>query len=316
MMDKSAVAVVGGGPWGLALASCAARAGRRTLLASRREVNVCPTGIELCRFPAEAISQVRLVILAIPSSAVSEALDGMRETLTAEHIVIHGARGLVGPSLGTVTDVVREQTRVVDVGALGGPALAADLLSGAASVIVCGTTGDKVGHAFVQGFAAPSLRIYTTNDLRGVEWSSALVGCLAMIVGYAQHVGLGAGSVAALVTRGVQEVSRMVAAAGGAPQTPLGLAGLGDVLACVSARDRPEVRLGAALATGMTVEDAARTVAQNVEGVNLLPRVVEWARTHKLRVPIFSSMADRVFRGVAVDEVVSELMSLPVEDPG
>ena len=311
----NAVAVIGGGPWGLALAAAAARAKTRAILVSRRDVEVAPLGVELSRQPAEAIAQARVVILAVPSSAVVDVLRSL-PSVGPDHVLIHGVRGLVGPSLETISDIAKKETGAVHVGALGGPAMAADLLSGSHTVVVCGTNGDETGFAFSRAFSTASLRVYTTNDLRGVEWSSALVACLGIVVGYAQRAGLSSGLFAATITRGMREVASLVSSAGGAAQTPLGLAGYGDLLAYVAPRDRPETRLGAALAQGMNIEKAASTVPMRVEAVELLPRVVAWARERKVRVPIFSAMADQVFRGAPVEEVVHGLMTLPVEDPG
>jgi glycerol-3-phosphate dehydrogenase (NAD(P)+) len=315
-MDERTVAVIGGGSWGIALAAAAARAGTRAMLVTRRDVQVFPRGVDLCRSAEIATSQAKLVVVATPSSRVVEVLQGLRAHLGKDHIVVHSVRGLVGPSLATIGDVVRAETSVEHVGALGGPVLASDLLAGNPSVVVCGTTGDEVGYAFTRAFVTPTVRVYTTSDLRGVEWSCALVGCLAIVVGYAQRLGFNPGIIAALTTRGVHEMSQMVTAAGGAPQTPLGLAGYGDVLAYVTQRGRPELRLGSALARGMTVEDAAAAVPQRVEGVELVPRLVSWANDHKLRVPIFRALAERVFRAAPPADIAHELMTLPVEDPG
>jgi glycerol-3-phosphate dehydrogenase (NAD(P)+) len=222
----------------------------------------------------------------------------------------------VGDSLRTITELLDESTRTELVGALGGPALAADLLVGSPSVIVCGASGDEVGFRFTKAFMSPTLRVYTTSDVHGVEWASALVGCLATIVGYAQQLGLNPGIIAALMTRGVQEASRIVAAAGGFGETLLGLAGYGELLATISQRDRPEVLLGASLARGLSLSEAVDSIKSQVEVVTLAPRLAAWIEEKHVRAPIFVALARDVFAGHPSDQIIEALMTLPVQDPG
>jgi glycerol-3-phosphate dehydrogenase (NAD(P)+) len=315
-MDPKAVAVVGGGKWGVALAAAAARKSEKVTLVTRRQVEVTPRGVTVTRDLAGTAARSRLIVLAVPSTAALEFARMMRASVTADHIVLHGVRGLVGDDMRTLSDVIAAETPVRHLGALGGPALASELMMDTPSVLVVGASDDAVGRKFIDAFMSPTLRIYTTSDLRGVEWASALVGCLAIVVGYAREVGVSPGSLAAAITRGVQEASRLTAAAGGAEQTLLGLAGFADLLAVMSQRDRPEVLVGAALARGLSVDRAAAEVRQRVEGLELIPRLAAWAAAKGVRVPIFSAMANGAFAGRPAEEIIHELMTLPVEDPG
>ncbi len=284
-------------------------------LATRRQVEVKPRGVRVTH-SANAVAEAKLVVLAVSARVVGEVIASLSRQLDARHLVIHASRALVGGSLQTMSEFIREHTPVRHVGALGGPALAADLLAANPAVIVCGASSDELGHAFVKRFMSQSLRVYTTNDVRGIEWATALVGCLAIIVGYAQRIGLNPGIIAALITRGVQEASRIVAAAEGSPQTLLGLAGYGELLAAISQRNRPEVRLGSALARGLTIEQAARSLKSRVEAVEMLPRLVSWIKEHRVRAPIFMALASDVFAARPSEQIIDRLMTLPVEDAG
>jgi glycerol-3-phosphate dehydrogenase (NAD(P)+) len=317
---RSGVAVVGGGTWGLALAAAAARTGTDspTLLFSRRAHDgALPPGVEQTHELAEVGERARLVLLAVPSQHARGVARSLGDALDGRHFVVHGVRGLAdaGENMETIADIVRQETPVRRVGALGGPALAGDLLAGRPTVMVCGSHYPEVNHAVTAAFVSPSLRLYTTDDLRGLEWASALVGCLAIGVGFAQGIGLGAGLSAAVIARSIQEAARLAAAAGGDDRTLLGLAGYGDLLASISQHERPEVALGEALAKGKSLEEALRESKQRVEAVDLIPRITAWAEHHGVRTPIFQALTAGVLASHSPELIVKQLMTGPIEEP-
>jgi glycerol-3-phosphate dehydrogenase (NAD(P)+) len=314
---RPVVAVIGGGPWGLALAAAAARTAGTTLLLSRRPHDGnggLPHGVTLARDYAEVGERARLILLAVPSSVAREVARSLGAHVDGRHFVVHGVRGLSGEAMETISDVVRDETPVRRLGALGGPALASDLLAGRPSVLACGSRYPEVCRAVCDAFGSPALRIYTTDDLLGLEWASALVGCLAIGVGYARGVGLGPGLLAAAITRAVEEAARITAAAGGNERTLLGLSGYGDLLASIAQTERPEVLVGEAIARGKTVEQAVAAAKQRVEAVELAGRVAAWAERRGVRAPIFAALANGVLAGRASDALVHELMTGPVLD--
>ncbi|HEY3817025.1 MAG TPA: NAD(P)-binding domain-containing protein [Polyangiaceae bacterium] len=313
-MPRPTVAVIGGGAWGLALAGAAARTGGTTLLLSRRAHDgALPAGVALARDEHEVAERARLVLLAVPSGVAREVARGLGAHVDGGHFVVHGVRGLVGEAMESISSVVRDETPVRRVGALGGPALAADLLAGRPSVMVCGSHYPEVNRALQQAFGSPTLRLYATDDLLGLEWASALVGCIAIGVGYARGVGLGPGLMAAVITRAVEEGARLAAAAGGKERTLLGLAGYGDLLASIAQSERPEVLVGEALAAGKTLEEALSQVNQRVEAVELTARIVTWAEAAGIRAPVFGALARGILRGRTTDVLIRELMTGPIE---
>jgi glycerol-3-phosphate dehydrogenase (NAD(P)+) len=314
--QKRVVAVVGGGAWGLALAAASARAGNETWLHSRREKDLeLPEGVRRISGYDEIGHRARLIVLAVPSAHAAEVARELGDHIDGRHFVVHGIRGLSGESLTPISDVIRKESPARRIGALGGPALAGDLLEGRPSVMVGGSSYPEVCEALVSAFVSPTLRLYTTPDLRGLEWASALVGGLAIGVGYAEGVGIGAGLLAAFISRGVQEAARIAASAGGNERTLFGLAGYGDLLASVEQKDRPEVMVGAALAKGKTLEAALSKAKLRVEAVDLIPRVVRFAASRGVRAPIFGALANDVLAGKPKDAIVRDLMTLPVDDP-
>jgi glycerol-3-phosphate dehydrogenase (NAD(P)+) len=317
-MARPNVAVIGGGAWGVALAAAAARTakhGETTLLYSRRAHDgQLPRGVSVTTELADAAKRARLIFLAVPSQHTREVARALGDHVDGRHYVVHGVRGLAGPELSTVAEIIRQETPVHRVGALGGPALADDLIAGKPGVIVCGSHYPEVTNAVCDAFACSQLRVYTTDDLKGLEWASALVGCLAIGVGYAQGVGLGAGLSAAVIARSIGEAARIAEAAGGDERTLLGLAGYGDLLASIAQHERPEVALGEALAKGASVEHALRDAKQRVEAVELIPRVVTWAEKHGVRAPIFRALTTGVLTSQSPRAIVDELMTAPITD--
>jgi glycerol-3-phosphate dehydrogenase (NAD(P)+) len=313
-MGDVSVAVIGGGPWGLALASAAARAGSKTWLHSRREREAeLPPGVTQASTYRQVADLTRLVILAVPSQTVAEIAYALGDVLDGRHLVVHGVRGLASDRMAPLSDVIRKQAPVRRIGAIGGPLVASDLLAGRPSVMVVGSAYPEVRRAVAEAFVTPTLRLYETDDLRGLEWASALVGCLMIGAGYAKASGVGPGLVAAFISRGVQEAGRIAAAAGGDERTLLGLAGYGDLLAAVEQPDRPEMILGAALGKGKTLAEAKAEAKLRIEALDLVPRVYAWATEHKVKAPIFHALTAGILTARPVGEVVHELMTSPVE---
>jgi glycerol-3-phosphate dehydrogenase (NAD(P)+) len=314
MSARDGVAVVGGGAWGLGLAAAAARAGRTAFVLSRRPLSEgLPAGVSRVNDYREIAERSRLVILAVPSGVARASARALGEHIDGRHLVVHGVRGLVGEAMETIGDVVRDETPARRIGALGGPALVDDLLAGRPSVLVCGSDFPEVCAAVSEAFTHETLRLYAIADRRGLEWASALVGCLAIGMGYAQGVGASPGLVAALLSRSVHEAARLAEAAGGEERTLLGLAGYGDLLAAIGQERRPEVVLGRALANGAKLEVALAASGQRIEAVELVPRVAAWAEANGVRAPIFHALAHGVLSAKPTDEIVRALMTGPQE---
>lgn len=306
------VSVIGAGSWGLALATAAATAGSEVTLFSRRGETRTPDAVKLTRDLGEAARAARLLVLAVPSNVAALVARSLGEYVDGRHLVVHGVRGLAAEADGelvTVANLVRRETPVRRIGALGGPALIDNLVARKPGVLVCGSAYDEVHDAVKAAFGCRTLRLYATEDLRGLEWASALVGCLALGIGYAQALDVSPGLVAAVITRSVAEASRIASAAGGAEATLLGLAGYGDLLACIAQKGRPEVKVGAALAKGLPLPEAVQSAGGRVEAVELIPRVVSWTERHRVRAPIFAALGRLLEGGTTSAAIVEDLMT-------
>jgi glycerol-3-phosphate dehydrogenase (NAD(P)+) len=279
---------------------------------SRRSLDKLPEGVEAASEYLKVDPDTRLLIVTVPSAVARDVARKLGDHLDGRHLVVHGIRGLAGAELETLTDILRQETPVRRLGALGGPALTEDLLAGKPSVLVAGSRFPEVNAALGEVLNGPNLRLYTTEDVRGVEWASALVGCLALAVGYAQGADLSVGIVAAFVSRAMAEAARLAQAAGAEERTLMGLAGYGDLLASVAQAERPEIVLGRAVARGTSIDEAVGKLGQNVEVLELAPRIATWADAHGVHAPIFRTLTSALSGKSSPHALVETLMTGPV----
>jgi len=227
-------------------------------------------------------------------------------------------RGLVSQTSGelsTISTILREETPVRRIGALGGPVLTDELLAGAPCVMVVASRFPEVIKVVRRALGAPSLRVYASDDLVGLEWASALTSILAVAVGFARQLGFGAGVLAAFVTRAVHEGARIAMVAGAEERTFLGLGGFGDLLAATNEEARPEIRLGEALARGTPLDEAMKSIGQRIEAIELAPRVAAIAVKQRVAAPIFTAIAHAIFSRRPPQELVRDLMMGPIVGP-
>jgi glycerol-3-phosphate dehydrogenase (NAD(P)+) len=308
------VSVIGGGAWGRALALSAANAGHDVLLYTRR-ADVAERGVRVTQRLADVGAHAHLILMSVPSPVVVGIARELGDHLDGRHAIVHGVRGLVprkDGALDTIASVLREETPVRRVGALGGPALTEELHAGAPSVLVVASRYPEVIAATQRALTAPSVRVYATDDLLGLEWASALTGLLAVAVGFARGSGIGAGLVSAFMTRGIHECARIAAAAGAEERTFLGLAGFGDLFASIGEEARPEIRLGEALARAASLDETLASIDQRIEAVELAPLVARFAESRKVKAPIVHAIAYGLLARERAEDLVHKLMVEPV----
>jgi glycerol-3-phosphate dehydrogenase (NAD(P)+) len=305
--NKMRVAVVGGGTWGVALSIAAKRAGAEATLYSRRSPPQVTSRLRVATSFSD-IGESRLVVLAVPSTVAREVLRQLGDYLDGSHLLVHGIRGLSAEHFDTVSDIAREETAVRRLGALGGPVQASELLEGQPSAMVIGSHYPEVISAVTTAFQHKALRVYGTPDLRGLEWASAMVGCLSVGVGFADQAGAGPGLLAALISRGVDEAARIAAAAGADERTMLGLGGYGDLLASIALENRPEVVLGRALAKGASLDEAVAEAKLRVEAITLIPRIAQFAKDSQKKASAFDALDD-LLRGVKAPAILEKMFA-------
>ncbi|MBK8258283.1 MAG: NAD(P)-binding domain-containing protein [Polyangiaceae bacterium] len=306
MSAQKHVGVIGGGPWGVALALAAGRAGAQVTLLSRRAPP--PNDNVTVTTEYADVAKAGLVIVAVPSTVVREVMRTLGDHLDGHHLVVHGIRGLSPDRLETVSDIIRDETPVRRCGALGGPVQATELAHGRPSAMVVGSRYPEVIGAVTEAFASPSLHVRGTHDVRGLEWASALVGCVAIGVGFAEASGAGPGLLAALISGAVEECGRILVMAGAEERTMLGLGGYGDLLASIALDHRPEVVIGKSLAKGKSLDEAVAEAKLRVEALTLIPRVTAFAREHRVKAHTFDILLE-ILQGARPEKLIPRLFS-------
>ncbi len=285
------VGIVGGGGFGTALAHAVKRKGHRVVQWSRREGE----SADRIRRTSD-ISEVAtgsLIVLAVRSSHAPEICSTLGRHLDGRHLVIHVSRGLVGKELTRLSEIIQSRTPCRRIGVLAGPIVQSALRDHTPAGGVIGTPFPEVVDAAQIALAGPQLRLCASTDLVGVELCSALMGMLALCVGYAMGQQATPAAIALLVTRGLEEAKR-IAESLGAPNvgTFSGLAGLGDLAAVVAGDPRPEVVLGRHLAGGIHLEEALARSENYVESARLTREIAAYARDRHLDAPISQAISN------------------------
>lgn len=296
---NSPIGIVGGGGFGQALAAAVRRRERLPRIWSRR--NPGSTVAEM--------SECELIFICVPSMHVATVADELGRVLDGRHLLVHVSRGLLGDELHTVSRELRARTPCRRVGCLAGPINATTLGENLPGGGIIGTGFPEVVHAVRDAIASPYLRLYHTEDVAGVEVASALVGLMALTIGYASALELNPTAIALLAARGMREVQRVGVALGGHEQTFVGVAGYGDLLAAVAGDERPEVLLGRAIGQGLSLEEAGRAAGAYIEGVTIARRVQRFAHRRGIEVPVAEAVAEVIEGKLDSTAVVQRLMA-------
>ena len=300
------VGVVGAGGFGRAIAIASARHGHEVVLWSRREREL-PDPIRVSTDMSE-VEDRELVFLAVPARHAVEVAEQLGGALDGRHSLVHISRGLVGAELKTITQVIREKTVCRRLGVLAGPLVADALAEGRPSGAILGTGFPELTSMVRDALGGSELRVYETNDVVGVELASATVGFLTVVLAYARELGAEASTLAVLATRGMVEVSRIGQTLGAKESTFMGLAGLGDLIAAVAGDDRPELRLGRAMAQGAQLTSAVGEAGAYVEGIEVARHLMEHARRLGLPTPISSTFVAVSEGRMNSDDAIQALM--------
>jgi len=326
MTRHSDISVFGAGAWGTALAMTWARQGGRvalwghppalmTELAMRRRHPSLPdaelpASVRALADPEEAFASP-IWVSALPTQLNPEVWAGLAaRTALRPELVIHVSKGIIQGSHLRVTQVLEPLLRV-PVGVLSGPTfadeVARDLPTAILLALPATVAEDRAGELQAL-LAGPNLRVYLSRDVPGVELCGAFKNILAIAAGLVEALGLGNNARAALITRGLAEMGRLVELLGGRPETVMGLAGMGDLLLTATGAQSRNRRFGAMLGQGMSPEAATRALGnQVVEGAFTTEAALGLARQHGLELPITEEVG-RLLKGADPRESVKRLM--------
>jgi glycerol-3-phosphate dehydrogenase (NAD(P)+) len=318
------VAVVGAGSWGTALAAHLARsthavrlwardAGQAREIADRHQNSRYLAGIALPALPAtgdlaEALKDAEIAIVAVPSEFCREVFRALRPHLGGGTTLVSATKGLELGTLRRMSEVAAEEAPGHPVAVLSGPSFALEVAQGQPTTVVVASGTLAVAEAVQRAVSTRSFRAYSSDDVIGVELGGALKNVIAIAAGIVDGLGYGHNTVAALITRGLAEMSRLAVALGARPDTLSGLAGLGDlVLTCTGALSRNR-RLGHALGAGHSVGEALAELHMVAEGVRTTQAACALAERAGVEMPIAQQMRAVLYEGKPPREGVDELM--------
>jgi glycerol-3-phosphate dehydrogenase (NAD(P)+) len=334
----SEIAVIGAGAWGTSLSIVLGRKGTHQvrLWAHEKEVresitsrrvneffladHVIPDSVSVTGYLQEALRDAEIVVSVMPSQHCRGLFEKMRPFLKPSMLFVSATKGLEEGTLLRMTEVIASVvgTQTAEsslngrprLGALSGPTFAKEVARGDPTAITVASWDTALAEIVQREFGDPSFRVYTNTDVAGVELGGALKNIIAIAAGVCDGLGLGHNSIAALITRGLAEITRLVVACGGRQDTMAGLAGLGDlVLTCTGGLSRNR-SVGVELGRGRNLaEIIAGMHGMVAEGVFTTHAAVELARARGIEMPITEQMDAILHRGKSPRDAIRDLMT-------
>lgn len=311
----SRVAILGAGSWGTALAIVLSRTAQKhdvwlwsrdanhaqSIWRSKENRKYLPTipvpaSIRITHSMAEAMRGATIVIGAMPSTHARKVYSAAADAIAAEAVIVSATKGLEPGSHARMSEVIADAIPSARVAVLSGPSFALEVAKGSPTAVVIAAADSALAAELQEQFAAPNFRLYSNDDVLGVELAGAMKNVIAIAAGICQGLNLGANTLAALITRGLAEMARLAVVLGARPETLSGLAGLGDlVLTCNGTLSRNRY-VGVELAKGRSLNEILTGMTGVAEGVDTAKPLLALATEHKVELPI-TAQVDAIVRG-------------------
>ena len=320
------IGVLGAGTWGMALARMLCISGHEVTVwsalereveefsAARRHPNlpgmVIPDEIEFTKQIEEVCRNKEILLFAVPSPFVRATARKAAPYITDDQIVVDVAKGIEADTRLTMTGIISDELKnpKVKLVALSGPTHAEEVAKDLPTTIVSACEDLAVAERVQQMFGNTCMRVYTNDDVLGVELCGAMKNIIALASGAALGLGYGDNTKAALITRGMAEITRLGIAMGCKPQTFYGLAGVGDLIVTATSVHSRNNRCGLLIGQGVAPAEAVKQVGMVVEGINALPAAMRLAKEYGVEMPIVAAV-DAVVKGqMTAADAVERLM--------
>ena len=324
MSPRAAVAVLGAGSWGTALAAHLERAGHAVVLwardpcvagavaAARVNERYLPgvtlgPGVRVSSDIEEVAAAAPFVVMAVPSHGLRAVARQVRGCVVPEAVLVSAVKGLEANTLARMSAVIAEEIPSRPVVVLSGPSFAGEVAGGRPTALLAASPDASAAGAVQDTFRGRSVRLYATDDVAGVEIGGALKNVIAIAAGVVEGTGMGQNAMAALITRGLAEIARVACAEGARRETLAGLSGLGDlVLTCTGASSRNRY-VGIELGRGRRLADVLAGMHMVAEGVRTTGAALALGARHGIELPITSQMA-AVLEGTRTPREALELL--------
>lgn len=318
------ICIIGSGSWGVALAVHLAKLGNKVKIWSFSEeerdlINndkkckflpniTLPEGIYCTTSYKEAITGSEIILHVTPSKFTRNTVKEYKKYVTNQPIVIC-TKGFEKETLSTLDDVIAEEIPNTKIAALSGPSHAEEVSIGIPTAIVVASNDINLANEIRDIFMNETLRVYTSADLKGVELGGALKNIIAFCAGISAGIDLGDNTFAALITRGLHEISLLGEVLGGNKQTFYGLTGLGDlIVTCLSEHSRNR-RAGKLLGQGKNIEEIRKEIGMVIEGVDNIEVAYELSKKYNLDMPIVKAVYQVLYEGLDPKTGVKMLMT-------
>lgn len=318
------IAIIGSGSWGVALATHLARGENNIKIWSFSEeekdlINkekrckflpnvTLPENVTCYTEFEEVIKDAEFILHVTPSKFTRDVFKQYKQYV-AEKPVIICSKGFEKESLKTLDEVIKEELPNVRLGVLSGPSHAEEVSVAIPTVLVIASEDEEILKMIQNTFMSPEMRIYTSHDVKGVELGGALKNIIAFCAGVASGIGLGDNTFAALITRGLSELSRLGVILGGEKDTFYGLSGLGDlIVTCLSEHSRNR-KAGKLIGQGKTLEEAKKEVGMVIESIDNIEVAYELGRMNNVYIPIIETVYRVIYEKLDPKQAVNELMT-------
>ncbi len=319
------VGIIGAGSWGCALAKNLANNGHEVTIWSIMEDEIkmleehkehidklpgvkLPENVGYTCDMKEAVVGKDMLVLAVPSIFTRSTAKSMAPYVTDGQVIVCVAKGIEEDSLKTISEVVEEEIPCADVTVFCGPSHAEEVGVGLPTTIVAGAKRRKTAELIQDTFMNETLRVYTSSDILGMELGGSLKNVIALAAGMADGLGYGDNTKAALITRGIAEISRLAVAMGARPETLNGLTGIGDLIVTCQSQHSRNRRAGVLMGQGMTMDEATKEVKMVVEGVYSAKAALALSRKYDVALPIIEEVNKVLFENKSAKEAVTDLM--------
>ena len=321
------IGVLGAGTWGMALARMLQLSGNEVTVwsalereveefsATRRHPNLpgmeIPEEILFTKDMEEVCRDKEILLFAVPSPFVRATARKAAKYVQDHQIIVDVAKGIEADTLFTMTQIIADELKnpAVKLVALSGPTHAEEVAKDLPTTIVSACEDLAAAERVQQVFGNTCMRVYTNDDVLGVELCGAMKNIMALASGVALGLGYGDNTKAALITRGMAEITRLGIAMGCKPQTFAGLAGIGDLIVTATSVHSRNNRCGMLLGQGVPPQEAVKQVGMVVEGINALPAAMRLAEKYGVEMPLATAVNAVVNLGADPKDAVAKLMS-------
>ena len=319
------IAIIGSGSWGAALGIYLTRNNNEVKLwsFSKDECDIInnekkcvflpkadiPEGLVCLCDIKEVLEGAEIILHVTPSKFTRSTIKQYKDYVKENQMVVMCSKGFEAETLLTLDEVIKQELPGIKYGVLSGPSHAEEVSLNIPTALVAASEYDDVRDILVEVFKSPTMRMYTSKDVKGVELGGALKNIIAFCAGAAYGLNLGDNSYAALVTRGLVEIARLGVAMGGNEKTFYGLTGLGDLIVTCGSKHSRNRKAGELIGKGYSIEETKKEVGMTIESIDNIEVAYKLSKKYYMEMPIVHAVYDVLYNGLDPKKAVETLMT-------